>query len=106
MMQLVSRVQIVALFDCDRYALNNIFICNSVSSVNKIETDITEMFPGKGLFGNLTIGQSKLGNRTREEGVNFSRFCANVFYGRPLSNIFRHVLQSETFLKLLCTEKS
>jgi len=23
--------------------------------------------------------------RTRERGVNFSRFCADVFYGRPLS---------------------
>jgi len=25
--------------------------------------------------------------RTRGEGVNFSRFCADVFYGRPLNKI-------------------
>jgi len=34
-----------------------------------------------------TRGSLSIANilRTRGEGVNFSRFCADVFYGRPLT---------------------
>jgi len=39
------------------------------------------------LFGAKNFGFFEIygvSTRTREEGVNFSRFCADVFYGRPL----------------------
>jgi len=41
-------------------------------------------------FGAKTFGFFKIlsvSARTRGEGVNFSRFCADVFYGRPLNKV-------------------
>jgi len=42
------------------------------------------------LFGAKIIGFFEIygvSARTGGEGVNFSRFCADVFYGRPLTDI-------------------
>jgi len=35
--------------------------------------------------------------RTKEEGVNFSRFCADVFYGRPLKHKLANLQKFQTF---------
>jgi len=51
------------------------------------------------LFGAKTLDFSKFmvcphSARTRAEGeVNFSRFCADVFYGRPISKLSYHLLK-------------
>jgi len=37
--------------------------------------------------------------RTRKEGVNFSRFCADVFYGRPL------IVSARLIIVLIPTDK-
>jgi len=46
-------------------------------------------FKNFGVFAR-TRGERKLsqcGHFVDKEGVNFSRFCADVFYGRPVNNI-------------------
>jgi len=41
--------------------------------------------------------QGGLSNADKSGGVNFSRFCADVFYGRPLISQLEQIIEIKKF---------